>query len=498
MKYNPVFWAALLSFALSLGIYSHLDVINRDGVLYLSAAREFTRHHFTEGLALYPWPFYSGMIAGLSALTRLTVENSAFLLNAGLMGLLAGGFINLIRTLGGTRTIQWLAVLIFMIHTGLNDYREYVIRDFGCWAFLIWSLVFLCKIHSQARWSSILGWTLCAGSMLLFRPESIIWLTLGPLALLYSCQDLSFKSRLVRVIQTQSLFIGFGLISLIAILVLGIKLPANKLHELSGAIFYFFNSGFQAYELKAEGLSALMSEHFKTDHALVVLGFALVFYGSYLLLKLFSPLYSILLGYGIYRRPLIRSEAAWILIWALMIYTSMFLGFLFQSYFISSRYMIPWVLIAMVWVPFSLYALWPRLTQPLKILLGLVLAFMCFKGVIHFGYSKAYLKDAGLWIAQNTPSETLVYSPSTQVAFYADRTQASDFNAADVIVLVYSHKDKESLAQLEAYSKYEQRDFHNKRKDGVRLILKNRPVSNKSNPLPKKPSDDTLKLEQLN
>ena len=39
------------------------NLINPDGILYISAARQFALGHFSGGMALYPMPFYPFLIA---------------------------------------------------------------------------------------------------------------------------------------------------------------------------------------------------------------------------------------------------------------------------------------------------------------------------------------------------------------------------------------------------------------------------------------------------
>lgn len=461
---NPLPWVALLSFMLSLALsYNHL--VNLDGILYLQVAKAFMQHDYAQAFALYGWPFYSALIAGLSMITPLSLEHSATLINAGLMGLMGAGFVALVRELGGDKTIQWIAVLVFLAHTGINGYREYIIRDFGAWALMLWSMVYLCRISKQSDWKNIVGWTVTAIAAVLFRPENIAWLALGPLVLL------TMKQNLACIIKTYSLTVSLAALMCLGVLIFGIKLPLDKLGGLFGVVEHLLVVGADQYSMRAQALREIMSPELKYHHATIILGFALFSYLIFSIIKILSPLYFILVGYAAVRRPLIPAPQARIVIWLLMLYGFMYLGFLAKNYFISSRYLIPFIAALMVWVPFALKDCWSRAPNALKLTLALVMIYMFLDGVVHTGYSKQYLRQAGLWINQHTPAQAVLYTENKQVAYYADRPLTTNPNAADVIAIYYSRKAPEAHLLIESLSKDQQVDFHNKREDGVRVIL---------------------------
>lgn len=468
---NPVFWIACLSFVLSMALSFH-DVVNSDGILYLNVAREFSQAHFAEGLAMYGWAFYPALIAGVNYLTTLTLEHSAILLDAFFMAFMASGFVALVRVMGGNKTVQWVAALVFIVHPGINGYREYIIRDFGAWATLIWSLVILCQYSIKPTWMGVIGWTLTTTLCVLFRPEAVVWLLLAPSALLFTMKSMPMKMRCKAILKLKTLFIVAIISGVLAVILMSITVPFTKLHYMLATYTQTLASGLHVYAGKAQAFSELMSIYFKFDHAVVVLAAALIFYGVFLILKLLSPLYVVLLGYGIYKRPILQKPEALILLWMLVIYAVIYFVFLLNHYFISSRYLIPWVTVAMVWVPFVLVKLWSRAPGALKVTLGLILVYMLLDGVISLGYSKMYLKDAGLWIQNNTPANARLYTNSNHVAYYADRPQVESINEADVIAMRYGKKRPHALNELIAFSSSPHTDFHNKRHDGVTVVVK--------------------------
>ncbi|MEK9555489.1 MAG: hypothetical protein VW313_06645, partial [Gammaproteobacteria bacterium] len=58
-------------------IYIQDGQINRDGLLYLKQAYLIAEGNWKEGLALYPWPFFSILIAIFHKLTNLHLQVAA-------------------------------------------------------------------------------------------------------------------------------------------------------------------------------------------------------------------------------------------------------------------------------------------------------------------------------------------------------------------------------------------------------------------------------------
>jgi hypothetical protein len=250
-----------------------------------------------------------------------------------------------------------------------------------------------------------------------------------------------------------------------------LTLPSTRIDDLASNLHYLFISGIDHYMDKAQAFRNVLSSQLKEHHAAIILGFALLMYLSFSLIKTLSLLYLVLLGYAVYHRPLITHPHKKILIGFLAIYGLMYLFFIGMNYFISSRYLIPFIAVLMIWVPFALTHLWERAPKALKFTLGLILVYMFLSGVLSFGYSKQYLKEAGLWINHNTPVNAMLYTENKQVAYYADRTLTNDPNHADVIAVYYSRKNPAAHLLIDSLSQDKQIDFHNKRQDGVRVIL---------------------------
>jgi hypothetical protein len=250
-----------------------------------------------------------------------------------------------------------------------------------------------------------------------------------------------------------------------------LTLPSTRIDDLASNLHYLFISGIDHYMDKAQAFRHILTSQLKEHHAAIILGFALLMYLSFSLIKTLSLVYLILLGYAVYHRPLITDPRKKILVGFLAIYGLMYICFIGMNYFISSRYLMPFVAVLMVWVPFALIHLWERAPKALKMTLGLIFVYMFLSGVLSFGYSKQYLREAGLWINHNTPADALLYTENKHVAYYADRALTDNPRKADVIAVYYSRKNPAAQRFIDEFSKDKQIDFHNKRQDGVRVIL---------------------------
>jgi hypothetical protein len=430
-------WAGLFSLLLSF-LLSYNTLVNPDGALYLESAKFISEGQWLAGLKTYYWIFYATAIAGTSYLTTLPLEQSAFLLNAISYVLLVTGFITLVKVLGGDTRVQWLAAAVILVHPSLNGYRDYIVRDFGLWAFMLWALYFLIKYAQQAQYRYVIGWTISIMLALLFRIEAILLVILAPLGF-YACMpEESFKQKTLYVIKAQSLLIIALAAALIALSVTNNMHYLGRANDLPKYFNFLLFKSFDIYQQKAIYFSEGMSVFFKPKHGLVALFGALLTYSLYLIIKLLSPLYTLLAGYGMFRKAVPNNLATRMVAWFIIILAIGLLGHLLRSFFFSSRYLVPPVLLLMLWVPFAIDALLILGKKYLLIIVALLMTYMFFDGVITTGYSKMYIKDAGQWLKENEPN-AIVFTNNRQVAYYADlRTKEQDFSPGSDIRLLQS------------------------------------------------------------
>ena len=146
-----------------------------------------------------------------------------------------------------------------------------------------------------------------------------------------------------------------------------------------------------------------------------------------------SFIYALLVLYAWSRRLLTLDKSSYLAIMSyIFINFIITAAYLAENLFISKRYLIALSLVFMLWVPFALdKMLQDRKQRPvLAICVGLLLFVNALTVVIHFGYSKNYIRDAGLWLSENVPPDAHLYSNDEQVMYYSQHFGNSIFTEA--------------------------------------------------------------------
>lgn len=480
---DPRPWAVLFSMALSL-ILGWNALVNTDGILYLNSAASFQSGDFQKAFAIYPWAFYASLIALLAKITPLNLEHAAVVLDAALYGVMIAGFITVVKKMGGDKLTLWFAFLTMIVSPALNDYREYIIRDFGQWAFLPWAIYFYMCCYEKVTVTAALGWTLTIIHAFLFRIEAVLVIAFAP-ALLLVLQ--THQPLRVRAFNAFKLYSVFGVL---AIMGLGILISQEKLDMLGrfGTLqdtlrFMVVDTG-ALYLKHTHAIAAQLSVSLKPEHAAVILTSGLLFYLLYTVIKLltlvFVPFIIATLYKGYVPAPQLN-RCVWMFIG---IYTLAVIQHMSQHYFLSSRYVMPIAICFMLWVPFALTKAM-SLSLRWRALIALLFVYLFISGVTHFGYSKAYLRDAGTWLASHAPEHARVISNSNHALYYSDHAvdwskdyvsddyflSVKDIKPGDYLVVAYHRKDDALLRWIASHQTDVVSQYQNKRGDGIVVIV---------------------------
>ena len=147
---TPVQAAFFGSLLLSLAAILTNPTINRDGILYVEAARDFLQGGFEATLQIGRLAFFPILMALVSKLTGIGLEKTGHLLNALFM---AGACALLVAS--AQRQLPeaiWSICLVVLALPGLNHYRDELIREYGCWFFMMLSF------WLALRWAENPGW----------------------------------------------------------------------------------------------------------------------------------------------------------------------------------------------------------------------------------------------------------------------------------------------------------------------------------------------------
>lgn len=429
-------WMAVgISVLLSLWLIFINDKINPDGALYVETAQRILAGDWQGAYRLYHWPFFPALIALLSGLTGLHPETSAMGINLSLAAGLVYAFLRLTEELGGDSKTVWFAALVILSLPDLNEKRAEVVRDIGYWAcYLAAALLFLRFVKAPslgraAAWST----TVLVGA--LFRVEGLSFLLLLPLALWFR-KGWPWRQRLRHFVQAN---VPLGL--LLALLLVAIVVYpefANyrgRLLEPLDRLQDFWQALTTGLEQKAALLRSQVLEvstgpygHYAAKSAHTVLIGGMIAIVLYKLVKLLG-LYCLLPFFAGFRTRLrhLSPEAIPLLVWLVLINLGVILVFVVDTFYLSSRFLIPLALTLLIPMPFvlaSAHDRWQQLKpEPLRAKWGYLLIAVWLVSVslegITFTRDRAYLKEAGSWIRHELPAPAKVYTNSSLVHYYS-------------------------------------------------------------------------------
>src|SRR3990167_7939268 len=190
------FFAGITSLILSYWVNNQDIIVNHDGICYLLSAQAFSVLGLHGVMQLCPqsqWPFYPLLIHLFVQFSHLSYHLAAYMLDSVFTCITVVTFILIIKELGGTRRVCWLAAGVILLAHEFNSVREYIVRDHGFWACYLLSLFFLLRFFHKPTYWMALAWGSSLLIATLFRIEGAIFLMALPL--LSWCYAGSFLQR---------------------------------------------------------------------------------------------------------------------------------------------------------------------------------------------------------------------------------------------------------------------------------------------------------------
>ncbi|OGT55396.1 MAG: hypothetical protein A3F14_01805 [Gammaproteobacteria bacterium RIFCSPHIGHO2_12_FULL_43_28] len=486
--------AILVSLLISLWMSAKVAVINPDAVCYLMAAKAVGEGGVHGAMTLCgqaSWPFYSLLIYQFVHLTHVSYAAIAYGLDALFSAVSVFTFILIAKTLGGTKRIMWFAAATILLAHEFNSVREYIIRDHGFWAFYLLSFYFLLRYFTTpSTWVAIaFNASLLVAS--LFRIEGIFFLMALPfLALFY--QSFSMKERFHAFFRLNTLTLFAGMFLVIWL----ILHPQQTLTHLGRLVEIpeQFRHGLALISDRYVAARNALAQHVLTadsakEASLVMMVMLMAWYLMSVIGNLSWP-YTIMVIYAWSRRFITLSPSARLVWWG-YIAINVFVTFMFllERFFLSKRYLIALSLVLMLWVPFVLDDLWKkRRAMRYRVLFAVLTLWIAIAGwhsMLNRGYSKAYIEEAGSWIATHIPKEAMLYTNDPQLMYYTDHYDRqlfekariyTDMNAIannkwrqfDYLALrIHQKEASKRMAELNGMSIIPIKIFQNKRHDQV-------------------------------
>ena len=138
----------LLSF---VAVQGHL--VNRDGIHYLETARAFLEGGLSGEVNVGELAFLAflpTLIAALAFVTRVSLENTALILNALFMAGTCALLVGITRR--RLPEAAWLACLVVLAMPAYNQYRNEILREYGFWFFSLLAFFLAMRWNDTQRW----------------------------------------------------------------------------------------------------------------------------------------------------------------------------------------------------------------------------------------------------------------------------------------------------------------------------------------------------------
>jgi hypothetical protein len=406
-------------------------IINNDGIRYVRAADLFADGRWRDALAIYKWPFYPLLISTVAAVSGMSATWSAHLINAVLLVVLVSAFLLLVYQLGGedSVTVAVAAVLIVSL-PALNQYRSFVIRDFGYLAAYLGSLVLL--IHYwRHRSTVVLGfWLLAACTATLFRIEGVAFLVLPPLLLGLRSLTTARARRVwlaVTAVVLASLTAVFAL--WLAVSESGVTLPDLVRDPVSAmtAGLQGMASGWRGkFEMLQPGSGGGGGKLAFASVAYLLTAAAIL---ASVIGKQLGPMYGAASGWALWKGWAFPRREAGGLWWQFVVINLVILaGYVFAKLALPRRYALALVLTVLAAAPFAIarwYTGWRSAARGAAVrrwfpVLLFLMALITVRGLDVFT-DQHHLRQAGLWLRGNTPSAVGLFSDNQVLIYFSGK-----------------------------------------------------------------------------
>ena len=433
--------AGICSLLFSIWIAMRDTIINNDGVCYVLSAREYGVSGLSAAMHLCGqamWPLYSVLIYYFSRLTFLSEIHAALVMNAGFTLISVVSFLAIVRLLGATRRVMWLAAFVILFAHQFNSVREYIIRDHGFWAFYLLSMFFLLRFMAERRWYQAVAFSVSLLIATLFRIEGAVFLAVLPFLCLLNGQD--WKQRGYDFLRLNA--VTLTIVALL--LVWMIAHPADSIHRLGRVAELVYQSG-NALQVIADryhhnvamlGQYVLPNEALRDAGVLWVVSVIVLYVINVVSNLSFAAtalvVYAWLTGVTAY----FARSARLTLFGYLAVNVFVTAIFFAEHLFLSKRYLIAMTLVFLLWVPFALDKLL-RAGASLRVralgqLAMAVMLVSCMGVLLGLGASKLYIREAGDWLAQHVPANARLYSNDKLLAFYSGQYGNNVFRVMEV------------------------------------------------------------------
>jgi hypothetical protein len=421
--------AIVLSLALSAWSGYAQPIPNPDAVYYLRAAEYFNAGHWQQGMAVYRWPFFSLTVASMMFVTGAAAQTAAQIVNALFDCATAVLFIALVRRLAADvsiRSIAGWAAFIIVLHPKLAVLRAAVVRDHGYYAFFFLALYLVVRDHQQpASW--IKPAIVCSiAAAALFRLEALLLALVVPA--FYLVADTSAKRR--RLLAIPAVILAALLLALVYALWSGaVMIPGAPSRGLDADLVGRFREIGDAIRARAARLSEVVPP-IRNAGTIAYIGFTVAALIDALVRAVAIPI-AILALCAFTPRRLLSGFATRFVLWFAGWQVVLLYAFAVVTFFLDWRFAMVFALIMTIPAAFTVAevaALWRQKLPAYRVLFPAALLAVVVPWTIEVPrYSKLeHLRDAGIWISRNLPSNAKVLTNDGRIAYFSGRALQSE------------------------------------------------------------------------
>lgn len=410
VSFDPLHVVLVASLMLSLlAFQGHL--INRDGMLYLDMVNAILEKGSHAELSNFgSWLFFLPiLVAGMSAITQLSPESCAYILNA---CFLAGTSVLLVAWVRRRMPeATWAACIVVLALPAYNQYRHEILREYGFWFFSMLSFWLAMQASESYRLRSAILSQLALATAALFRMEALIFM---PALMLWQASvapaGQGWRHGLIMGILPISVAIAGGLLIATGV----VSVPTRLVHYLEAA------NPWQAVENIRQAAQKMSEAAFKfkysREEAPYILLFGLL---SVIPMKFLSMC-------GLFVIPLtyqLATQRNWLtrwqpLPWMWVAYMLVLAAFVIHMHFLVGRYVSMLNLLA-VPVIASGFALMMQRFPRWKFLMVVLALMMMLANVVSLTPKKTYIIEAGKWLSTHAVDTRKVGVNNARIAYYA-------------------------------------------------------------------------------
>lgn len=411
---HPASTAFVASLFLSL-VAVQGRLVNRDGIYFLDTARAIMEQGI--GAKVGEWTFYPLVIAAFGATTPLSLEHTAFLINALLMAGTCSLMVHWV--IQRSPEAAWAAVLVVLALPAFNLYRSDILREYGFWFFSLTGLWLAMRWHDTGRWRDALGCQAALVVAVLFRLEAVVFFFALALWQVFS----SPRGHRLRGV------ILLNLVPIIGLCLAGLMFATGAIgtaEHLGSRVARYSEAINLVVKLQQfSELAQRFSEHvlqartkYSSEEAGTILFFGLL---ALIPVKFVSSAGVLVLPLAYlgmrehWREVLVRWQP---LPWAFLMYSVALAAFVTQELFLSARYVsfLHWLAVPLFACGLQLF--WTRFPRG-KPWFIVILLIVAIANVVSTSQKKTYIVDAGRWLAEHGETGVMTCVNNMQIAYYA-------------------------------------------------------------------------------